>query len=147
MYKPLYIINPGNSNISDLIVTIPHNLYNLIITKSGSSQKLADKIDELRALSGYVLGAARVQVPKDNLYDMRWTREEDGEIETLDPQFLLGSELLEGLGPKMLGGSTVVEVILVIGQFVLSIVKVRPIGKHLCPTLVNTLPVGFHSFL
>ncbi|GJV09758.1 hypothetical protein Tco_1351299 [Tanacetum coccineum] len=98
----LDIINPRNCDIPDLIISIPYNLFNLIITISDGSQKLAYKIDELKALSGHVLRTARVQIPEDDLYDLRWTREEDGEFETLDPQFLLGSELLEGLGLKML---------------------------------------------
>ncbi|GKD08231.1 hypothetical protein Tco_1187916, partial [Tanacetum coccineum] len=49
--------------------------------------------DELRALFGHVLRASRVQVPEDDLDDLHWTREEDGEFETVDPQFLLGSKM------------------------------------------------------
>ncbi|GKE62742.1 hypothetical protein Tco_1513109, partial [Tanacetum coccineum] len=41
--------------------------------------------DELRALPRNVLGATRVEIQEDNLYDLKWTREEDGEVETLDP--------------------------------------------------------------
>ncbi|GJU95320.1 hypothetical protein Tco_1320076 [Tanacetum coccineum] len=43
------------------------------------------KVDELRALPSYVLGVTRVQVPEDDLNDLKWIREEDGEVETLDP--------------------------------------------------------------
>nr|GEU30638.1 receptor-like cytosolic serine/threonine-protein kinase RBK1 [Tanacetum cinerariifolium] len=122
MSKSLYIINTKNYNIPNLIITIPHNPCNLIITKYDGSHKLVDKIDSLRALPGHVLGATRVQILKDDLYDLCWTRKEDGEFRTVDPQILLGSKLLEGLGPRML-----VEVIRVIGHFVLSIVKVYPV--------------------
>nr|GEU76181.1 hypothetical protein [Tanacetum cinerariifolium] len=41
------------------------------------------------------------------------------------------------------GGTTVVEVILVKGHLVPSIVKVRPVGIYLCATIVEALPVGF----
>ncbi|GJS50281.1 hypothetical protein Tco_0600402 [Tanacetum coccineum] len=83
--QSLHIINPRNCDISDLIVTIPYNLCNLINTKSGGSLKLVNKVDKLRALSGHVLGATQVQVPEDDLDDLQWTREEDGEFETVDP--------------------------------------------------------------
>ncbi|GJU90038.1 hypothetical protein Tco_1302461 [Tanacetum coccineum] len=49
-------------------------------------------------------------------------------FETIDLQCLLGSEMLKGLDPKILG-TTLVEVILVKGHFFPSIVKVRPMGK------------------
>ncbi|GKG40105.1 hypothetical protein Tco_0466882, partial [Tanacetum coccineum] len=41
-----------------------------------------------------MLGAARVQILKNNLDDLHSLREEDGTSETLDPQDLLGSFLL-----------------------------------------------------
>ncbi|GJX02665.1 hypothetical protein Tco_0188581 [Tanacetum coccineum] len=89
-----------------------------------------------------MLGATRVQVPEDDLYDLCWIREKDGELETLDPQFLLGSELLEILDSTILDllfyptffvalGTTAVEVILVKGRLVPSIVKVLPIDLAL----------------
>ncbi|GJT91713.1 hypothetical protein Tco_1080558 [Tanacetum coccineum] len=49
------------------------------------TQKFANEVDELRALPGHMLGAARVQVPEYDLYDLKLTREEDGVVETLDP--------------------------------------------------------------
>ncbi|GJW83258.1 hypothetical protein Tco_0156403 [Tanacetum coccineum] len=51
---------------------------------SSSERKLANKVDELRVMSGLVLEATRVQVPEYDLYDLRWTREDDGEFETVD---------------------------------------------------------------
>ncbi|GJR94734.1 zinc finger, CCHC-type containing protein [Tanacetum coccineum] len=60
-------------------------------------------IDELRAVSYYMLGASRVQILENNLKNLKLTREEDGEFKTVDPQCLLGSEMLEGLDPKILG--------------------------------------------
>ncbi|GJW13774.1 hypothetical protein Tco_0017907 [Tanacetum coccineum] len=68
-----------------------------------STHEFTNKVDELRALPGHMLGAARVQVPEDELDDLQWTREENREFEIVDPQFLLGSEMLECLVPKMLG--------------------------------------------
>ncbi|GKF79891.1 hypothetical protein Tco_0235459, partial [Tanacetum coccineum] len=103
MTKSHYIINPGNCNVPDLIVTIPQNVCNLIITKSDGTKKFFNKVDEMRAMSGHMLRASRVKVPEDELDNLQWIREEDEEFETVDPQFLLGFKMLEGLGPKMLG--------------------------------------------
>ncbi|GKF48859.1 hypothetical protein Tco_0142110, partial [Tanacetum coccineum] len=33
-------------------------------------------------------------IPEDDLNNLKWTREEDGAVETLDPQFLMGFEFL-----------------------------------------------------
>ncbi|GKC52517.1 hypothetical protein Tco_1075262, partial [Tanacetum coccineum] len=77
----------------------------MIITKSDGTKKFFYKVDELRAISGYVLRASRVQVLEDDLDYLHLTQEEDGEFKTSDPQFLLGSKMLEGLYPKMLGSS------------------------------------------
>ncbi|GJR13244.1 hypothetical protein Tco_0795896 [Tanacetum coccineum] len=54
-------------------------------------------IDELRAVSGHMLGVSEVQIPENNLDNLKSTREEDGVVETLDPQFWLGFVLLEML--------------------------------------------------
>nr|GFB04856.1 hypothetical protein [Tanacetum cinerariifolium] len=54
-----------------------------------------NKIGELRAISSHVLGASKVQIPRnnlDNLYSIR--EEENGETEVLDPRDILGSILL-----------------------------------------------------
>ncbi|GJY64121.1 hypothetical protein Tco_0465581 [Tanacetum coccineum] len=41
-----------------------------------------------------MLGAARVQIPENNLDDLHSLREEDGTSKIMDPQDLLGSLLL-----------------------------------------------------
>ncbi|GJY92716.1 hypothetical protein Tco_0508498 [Tanacetum coccineum] len=121
-----------------------------------------------------MLGASGVQIPENNLDNMKLTREKDREFETLDPQCLLGFEMLEGLDLKILGsllkstnfatlvllryiliyglgvvidfevvflrGTTLVEVNLVKRHVFPSIVKVHPVGFHLYPISVNTLP-------
>ncbi|GJY44886.1 hypothetical protein Tco_0433099 [Tanacetum coccineum] len=57
-------------------------------------QKLIDEIGELRAISGHMLGAAGVQILEDNLDDLHSSREEDGTLETMDPEEWTGFELL-----------------------------------------------------
>ncbi|GJX53264.1 hypothetical protein Tco_0281633 [Tanacetum coccineum] len=59
----------------------------------GSTQKFMNKVDELRAVSSHMLGATGVYVLKDDLDHLKLTRGEDGVVVTLDPQFILGSEL------------------------------------------------------
>ncbi|GJT56337.1 hypothetical protein Tco_0991391 [Tanacetum coccineum] len=103
-------------------------------------------------------------VPEYDLYDLKLTREEDGAVETLDPQFHMGSEWLEILEPTVLdllldptfvsvfflefpdlfllgcvclttvvdidflGGTTLVEIILVKGHVFPTIVKICLVG-------------------
>ncbi|GKC50112.1 hypothetical protein Tco_1072857, partial [Tanacetum coccineum] len=43
-------------------------------------------VDELRAVSCHMLGASGVQIPQNNLDNLKLTREVDGTSETLDPQ-------------------------------------------------------------
>nr|GFB08551.1 hypothetical protein [Tanacetum cinerariifolium] len=93
------------------------------------THEFANKVDELKALFGHVLRASRVQVLKDNLDDLQWTREEDREVETVDPQFVLGSLLLEGLDLKILGGTIGLDVILVKRHSFPSMEKVRPVDS------------------
>ncbi|GJV49831.1 hypothetical protein Tco_1440043 [Tanacetum coccineum] len=106
--------------------------------------KFIDEIGELRAISGHILGAARVQIPENNLDDLHSSREEDGTPKTIDPQDLLGSFLLAdidltylGLGVTLsravdfLRGTSAVVVILVKGHAFPTIVKVRPVGCDL----------------
>ncbi|GKE46475.1 hypothetical protein Tco_1477733, partial [Tanacetum coccineum] len=55
-----------------------------------------NEIGELRAISSHVLQASGVQIPQDNLDNLRSTEEEeDGAIEILDPRDIPGSVLLE----------------------------------------------------
>ncbi|GKD58940.1 hypothetical protein Tco_1296449 [Tanacetum coccineum] len=55
------------------------------ISTSSDTQKFVNKVDELRAVSCHVLGASRVQVPENNLDNLKLKREEDGTSEALDP--------------------------------------------------------------
>nr|GEZ47903.1 retrovirus-related Pol polyprotein from transposon TNT 1-94 [Tanacetum cinerariifolium] len=79
-------------------------------------------------------GAAKVQIPENNLDNLHSSRKEDGTLETMDPQDLLGSFLLAGLGMSVsttigfLKGTSVVVVILVKGNTFPTIVKVWPVG-------------------
>nr|GFC68680.1 hypothetical protein [Tanacetum cinerariifolium] len=58
------------------------------------TQEFTNNIGELRAISGHMLGAAKVQILENNLDDLHLSREEDGTLETLDSSDLLGSLLL-----------------------------------------------------
>ncbi|GJV46338.1 hypothetical protein Tco_1430874 [Tanacetum coccineum] len=62
-----------------------------------------NKVDELRAVSCHMLRASGIQIPENNLDNLKLTREENGDFEIVDPQCLLGFEMLEGLDPKILG--------------------------------------------
>ncbi|GKB58818.1 hypothetical protein Tco_0915004, partial [Tanacetum coccineum] len=73
-----------------------------------------------------MLGAAELQIPENNLDDLHSSREEDGTLETMDPQDLLGVLLSRVVG--FLRGTLAVVVILVKGHACPTIVKVRPIG-------------------
>nr|GEW30434.1 hypothetical protein [Tanacetum cinerariifolium] len=61
-----------------------------------STQKFADKIGELRAISDHMLGAARVEIPENHLDNLHSSREEDGILETMDPQDLITLDLRTG---------------------------------------------------
>ncbi|GJU22873.1 hypothetical protein Tco_1156215 [Tanacetum coccineum] len=50
-----------------------------------------------------MLGAAGVQIPENNLDNLHSSREEDGTLETIDPQDLLGSLLLADIDLIILG--------------------------------------------
>ncbi|GJT38300.1 reverse transcriptase domain-containing protein [Tanacetum coccineum] len=50
-----------------------------------------------------MLGAARVQIPENNLDNLHSSREEDGTLEIMDPQDLLGSFLLADIDLIILG--------------------------------------------
>nr|GFB68851.1 hypothetical protein [Tanacetum cinerariifolium] len=60
-------------------------LRNVIIFEFNSTQKFVEEIGELRAISTHMLGAAGVQIPKNNLDNLHSSREEDGTLETMDP--------------------------------------------------------------
>nr|GEY79813.1 hypothetical protein [Tanacetum cinerariifolium] len=123
-----------------------------IIPKFNRAKKLLYKINELRAISGHMLGATGVQVPEDDLDNLH-VRIKEGTLELEDPQELLGSNLLgtfllaalsflvytivtAGLsmlvtiGMGSLGGTIVGVIILVKGQTFPTSFNVRPVGFH-----------------
>nr|GFB97981.1 hypothetical protein [Tanacetum cinerariifolium] len=53
----------------------------------------APQIRSMRAVFGHVLGASKVEIPETNLDNLHSTVEEDGTLEIMDPQDLLGSFL------------------------------------------------------
>ncbi|GKF68342.1 hypothetical protein Tco_0198021 [Tanacetum coccineum] len=79
----------------DAILSLRDRVYRLLprdLVNKSTPSKL--RMKQLRAISGHMLGAAGVQIPKDNLDDLHALREEDGTSEIMDPQDLLGSLLL-----------------------------------------------------
>ncbi|GJR65959.1 hypothetical protein Tco_0012024 [Tanacetum coccineum] len=64
--------------------------------------KFTDEIGELRAISGHVLRATRIQIPEDDLDNLHSFKEVDGILVFVDPQDLLGfleyTNLTIGLG-------------------------------------------------
>ncbi|GJX31140.1 hypothetical protein Tco_0240995 [Tanacetum coccineum] len=74
----------------------------MIIPESDGTQKFTDEVDELKAISGHMLGASGVQIPQKNLDNLQSLREEDGTSETVDPQDCLGSLELELLDSTIL---------------------------------------------
>nr|GEZ33302.1 hypothetical protein [Tanacetum cinerariifolium] len=67
-------------------------------------EKLMNEIGELRAISSHVLGAFGVQIPQNNLDNLRSTvEEEDGETKVLDPQDVSGFVLLEIMNFAIIG--------------------------------------------
>ncbi|GJY16398.1 hypothetical protein Tco_0386820 [Tanacetum coccineum] len=70
-----------------MIITIPHNLRNLVVTEFDSTKKFMNEIGGLRAISDHVLGASGVQIPQNNLDNLQYIREEeDGATEESDPR-------------------------------------------------------------
>ncbi|GJY39746.1 hypothetical protein Tco_0426110 [Tanacetum coccineum] len=63
----------------------------MIISEFNCTKKFVEEIGELRVISGHLLGATGVQIPKYNLDDLHPFREEDGTSEIMDPQDLLES--------------------------------------------------------
>ncbi|GKG45896.1 hypothetical protein Tco_0498342, partial [Tanacetum coccineum] len=85
-------------------ITIPYNLRNLVITEFDNTEKFLNKIGELGAISGHVLGASGFQIPQNNLDNMQSIREEeDGATEVSNPQDVSGSILLAVIDFATLG--------------------------------------------
>nr|GEW22744.1 hypothetical protein [Tanacetum cinerariifolium] len=91
---------------------------------------LSLQVDELRAISGHMLGASRVQIPENNLDNLH-SIIEDGTLEIMDPQELLG----------FLRDTIAVVVILVKGHTFLTNVKVHPVGCDLLALESKFTPV------
>nr|GEW10292.1 hypothetical protein [Tanacetum cinerariifolium] len=79
---------------ADSLTVIKTNKVETVRKPSVNTQEFTDEIGEMRAISGHMLGAVRVQIPENNLNDLHLLREEDGTLETLDSSGLLGSLLL-----------------------------------------------------
>ncbi|GKE09294.1 hypothetical protein Tco_1412845, partial [Tanacetum coccineum] len=95
---------PSTFEVAQSSVTIPHNLFNLVITKLDSTEKLVNEIGKLRAISSHVLGASGVQIPQNNLDNLKSTEEEEVRAtEVLDPRDVPGSVLLEIIDFAILG--------------------------------------------
>ncbi|GJX00991.1 hypothetical protein Tco_0184904 [Tanacetum coccineum] len=87
-----------------MIITIPHNLRNLVVTEFDSTEKFMNGIGGLRAISGHVLGASGVQIPQNNLENLQSIREEeDGATKVSNPQDEPGSIRLAVIDFSTLG--------------------------------------------
>ncbi|GJY95477.1 hypothetical protein Tco_0511838 [Tanacetum coccineum] len=113
-----------------------------------------------------MLGAARVQVLEYDWYDLKLTREEDGAVETLDPQFFMGSEWLEILestvfdllvDPKFVMSLIFLDLLLLCCVCFTSVIDMDFLGDttlvemilvkgHVFPSIVNIHPVGFQLY-
>nr|GEV48541.1 hypothetical protein [Tanacetum cinerariifolium] len=94
-------------------------------------RKFVDEISELRAISGHVLGAAGVQIPKNNLDNLHSSIKKMEHWKLWIPKFYWVPFCLGGLLSRAMGflrGTLALVVILVKG--------------HAFPTIVNVLPVG-----
>nr|GEY06439.1 hypothetical protein [Tanacetum cinerariifolium] len=80
--------------------------------------------DELRAISGHMPGASGVQIPENNLGNPH-SIIEDGTLEIMDPQELLGLDALLSIGTGFLRGTIAVVAILVKGHTFPTSVKVH----------------------
>ncbi|GJS21724.1 hypothetical protein Tco_0450356 [Tanacetum coccineum] len=95
-----------------------------------------NKIGELRVISSHVLGASEVQIPQNNLENLRSTDKEDRATKVLDPRDVPSSVLLEITDFAILGslleplvlGALLVAVILVKGHTFTTTLKVLPVG-------------------
>ncbi|GKE09147.1 hypothetical protein Tco_1412698, partial [Tanacetum coccineum] len=121
----------------NLIITISHYLCHMIVSEFDCTQKFTNEIDELRAISGHMLGAAEVQILENNLDDMHSSREEDGTLETVDPQDLLGLGVSVSRAIGFLEGTSAVVVILVKGHAFPTIVKVWPVDLDLARAFIS----------
>nr|GEZ47432.1 hypothetical protein [Tanacetum cinerariifolium] len=68
-----------------------------------NTEKLMNEIGELRAITSHVLRASGVQIPQNNLDNLRLTEEEDEATKVLYPRDVSGSILLEIIDFAILG--------------------------------------------
>nr|GFB59997.1 hypothetical protein [Tanacetum cinerariifolium] len=113
--------------------------------------KFIDEIGELRAIFGHMLGAARVQIPENNLDNLHSSRDEDKTSKTMDTQdtgflllavidliiLVLGVSVSRVVG--FLRGTLVVVVILVKGHAFPTIVKVRSVGLQVTQKFIDKI--------
>ncbi|GJV95791.1 hypothetical protein Tco_1547368 [Tanacetum coccineum] len=99
---PLSKSTPSKSRMKQMIISITHYLCNMIIPESDGTQKFTDEVDELRAISGHILGASGVLIPENNFDNLQSICEEDRTSEIVDPPDLVGSEELEILDSEIL---------------------------------------------
>nr|GEV57152.1 hypothetical protein [Tanacetum cinerariifolium] len=85
------------------------------------------EVDELRAISSHMLGVSGVQIPENNLDNLH-SITKDGTLEIMDPQELLGLDVLLSIGIGFPRGTIAVVVILVKGHTFPTNVKVHPVG-------------------
>nr|GEZ48761.1 hypothetical protein [Tanacetum cinerariifolium] len=98
----------------------------MIIPKFNRTQKFLYEVDELRAISGYMLGASGVQIPENNLDNLH-SIVEDGAIEITN--VTTGLVVLLSIGIGFLKGTIAVVVILVKGHTFPTNVKVRRVDE------------------
>nr|GEW57228.1 retrovirus-related Pol polyprotein from transposon TNT 1-94 [Tanacetum cinerariifolium] len=72
---------PSGNTKKDKIQRPPCSTQKIKVEAHPSTQKFVDKIGELRAIFGHMLGAAIVQIPENNLDNLHSSREEDGTLE------------------------------------------------------------------
>nr|GEX27855.1 integrase, catalytic region, zinc finger, CCHC-type, peptidase aspartic, catalytic [Tanacetum cinerariifolium] len=112
-------------SLKDMMASSHICLFSKALAKS-NFQKFLYEVDELRAISGHMLGASKVQIPKNNLDNLH-SIIKDGTLEIVDPQELLGLVGLLSIGIGFLRGNIAVVVILVKGHTFPTNVKVRPV--------------------
>ncbi|GKB77318.1 hypothetical protein Tco_0944213 [Tanacetum coccineum] len=70
----------SSTMVSAIICLATNKKFNL-----SSAYKFVNEVDELRAVSSHMLRASGVQIPENNLDNLKSTTEEDGTYEALNP--------------------------------------------------------------